>query len=164
MNYTEYVISDSIINNIQRHAGSLRMRVFIFRFWLSPNSQQRFVIKKLQNSPRHYHGTCICYSLKQSEKKSYFSIYKIINLFSQSIWEKLTIDILFFHVFGQVDWHLFIWNQCDADWIVCSPAIGIRPVIRGVGPVGFMYWLTRCISWWRISETFDYHSWLAHPN
>lgn len=161
MNYTECVISDPIINNISRRAWCLRMRVFIFRFWLSLNSQQRIAIKKLQNWPRHYIYIYI-YRFKQSGKKELLAVQYIINPFSQSIWEKLTVGILFSHLVKLIGISLF-GNQCDADWIVCSPAIRIRPVIMGVGPVGFMDRITRCISWWRISETFDYHSWLAHP-
>lgn len=34
----------------------------------------------------------------------------LINPFLQSIWEKLTVDILFSHVFGQLDWHLSFWE------------------------------------------------------
>lgn len=34
----------------------------------------------------------------------------LINPILQSIWEKLVVDILFSHVFGQVDWHLSFWE------------------------------------------------------
>lgn len=85
------------------------MRIFNFRFWLSPNSQQRIASKKPQNRPCHY-----IYRLKQSGRRA-----TVIN---KSLF---AIDL------GEIDRWYFILPRIWSSWLA-SLFLGINAMQTGL--------------------------------